>query len=227
MWHPFVHRLHGREAITFDLPGSGKSQTPAVPLRMTGLINVVTSLLDALELDRVDVLGYSFGGLVAQELTYRAPERVRRLVLCATLAGIPSVPPSPIVALLMATPLRYWSRGLGAMIVPRIAGGRTARDGRALRRDLDYRQAHPPSLIGYGHQLFALTGWSSHLWLHRLRRPTLVVNGDEDPLVPLINARWLAHRIPDARLHVAHGSGHLLLVDEPATVVTEIETFLG
>ena len=71
---------------------------------------------------------------------------------------MPSVPPDPFVLMLMATPLRYYSRQLGAMIVPRIAGGRTSRDQRALRNDLDHRQTHPPSLVGYAHQLYASTG---------------------------------------------------------------------
>ena len=139
MWEPLARRLDGRELITFDLPGSGQSRPPAAPMRMSGFARVVLGLLDALGQQRVDVLGYSFGGLVAQELARRAPARVRRLVLCATAAGVPSVPASPVAAALMLTPLRYYSRPLGAWIVPRIAGGRTARDAAALNRDLRFR----------------------------------------------------------------------------------------
>jgi pimeloyl-ACP methyl ester carboxylesterase len=54
-----------------------------------------------------------------------------------------------------------------------------------------------------------------------------VVHGDDDPLVPPINARWLARRIPDAKLHVVRGAGHLLLIDEPAKVVGRINHFLA
>jgi pimeloyl-ACP methyl ester carboxylesterase len=63
---------------------------------MKGLAYVVAALLDTLGLERVDVLGYSFGGGLAQELGYRAPERVRRLVLCATAPGLGGVPPKPM-----------------------------------------------------------------------------------------------------------------------------------
>ena len=73
MWRPLARRLPGRELVMFDLPGSGRSQTPALPLRMAGLARVVTDLLDELGLRTVDVLGYSLGGLVAQELARRAP----------------------------------------------------------------------------------------------------------------------------------------------------------
>lgn len=227
MWRPLAQRLQGRELIMFDLPGSGRSRPPAVPMRMSGFARAAIALLDALGLARVDVLGYSFGGLVAQELAHRAPLRVRRLILSATVAGVPSLPPDPFALLLMATPLRYQSRALGALIVPRIAGGRTARDRGALSRDLDHRRANPPSLLGYAHQLYAVTGWSSQLWLHQLRQPTLVLQGDDDPLVPVANARWMSNRIPDARLHVIKGAGHLFLVDDPVRVVGVIDDFLG
>jgi pimeloyl-ACP methyl ester carboxylesterase len=155
MWEPFTRRLPDRELILFDLPGSGRSQPPRLPMRMSGYARVVVELMDVLGLGRADVLGYSYGGLVAQELARRSPVRVRKLVLCATFAGVPSVPPDLLVLLLMSTPLRYRSRRMGAVIVPRIAGGRTARDPRALNRDLDHRQASPPSVLGYAHQVYA------------------------------------------------------------------------
>ena len=84
--------------------------------------------MDALALERADVLGYSFGGALAQELARRAPDRVRRLVLCATGPGLGGVPPRPMAALMLATPARYYHPRLLALSVPRIAGGRTARD---------------------------------------------------------------------------------------------------
>ena len=62
---------------------------------MSGLARVVAEMLDVLGLERVDVLGYSFGGGLAQELAYRAPERVRRLVLCATAPGLGGMPAAP------------------------------------------------------------------------------------------------------------------------------------
>jgi pimeloyl-ACP methyl ester carboxylesterase len=86
MWRPFRRFAGERELIAFDAPGVGRSERPRWPLRMPGLARLVTALLDELELPRVDVLGYSFGGVVAQELAHR-PDRVRRLVLCATGPG--------------------------------------------------------------------------------------------------------------------------------------------
>jgi poly(3-hydroxyalkanoate) depolymerase len=227
MWKPFAQELRGLEVISFDLPGAGRSETARWPMRMPQLARTVVALLDALDHPTVDVLGYSLGGVIAQEIAHRAPERVGRLVLSATFAGVPSVPPAPWVAFLMLTPARYYSRRLAKSIVPIIAGGRTARDRGLLHAGLDLRLAQPPSLLGYAQQLWGVSGWSSHLWLRRLRHRTLVLHGDDDPLVPLINARYLAAAIPRGRLHVVKGGGHLFLFDDPLTAVAPVQSFLS
>ena len=76
------------------------------------------------------------------------------------------------------------------------------------------------------YKLYAAAGWSSLPWLHRVKQPTLVVAGDDDPSVPVLNARILAARLPDARLHVIKGGGHLFLLDEPQSAVGRILGFL-
>jgi poly(3-hydroxyoctanoate) depolymerase len=209
------------------MPGAGMSPPRTPPVRMRGLAALIAELLARLGHERVDVLGYSFGGVVAQELARRHPERVRRLVLCATLAGWPSVPADPIAWWLMLTPARYSDRRLAHLIVPRIAGGRTASDRAALLSELRRRRAHPPSLRGYLDQLYAITGWTSHPWLHRLNMPTLIVQGNADPLIAAVNARWLARRIPKAELHIVPGGGHLVLFDEPQRVAPVLDAFLS
>jgi poly(3-hydroxyoctanoate) depolymerase len=71
---------------------------------------------------------------------------------------------------------------------------------------------------GYFGQLNAISGWTSLPWLRTPRQPTLVLAGDDDPIVPLVNGRTLARRIPQARLHVIHGGGHLFILERPAEV---------
>ena len=226
MWAPFARYAGERELIAFDPPGAGLSQRPRRPLRMGGLAAIVKQLLDELRLDHVDVLGYSWGGGLAQELARRAPDRVRRLVLCATGPGLGGPPPRPMAALMLATPARYYHPRLLALTVPYIAGGRTARERGLLAAQAADRLRRPPDLLGYAFQLYAVSGWSSLPWLHRLRQPTLVVAGEDDPSVPLGNARLLAGRIPDGRLHVVKGGGHLFLLDEPENVAGAIRAFL-
>jgi poly(3-hydroxyalkanoate) depolymerase len=228
MWQPLVRELAGdRELIAFDLPGTGRSARPRWPMRMPQLARLVTDLLDELGYDELDVLGYSLGGIVAQELAHRAPERIRRLVLCATTPGLPSVPPDPIVTALMLTPARYWNRQVAELILPIIAGGRTARDPVALQKGLEKRLVQPPSALGYLYQLYALSGWSSHAWIRRVPHESLVLHGDRDPVVPLVNGRYLADALPNGRLHVVSGAGHLFLLDEPASAAPELLSFLA
>ena len=227
MWGPFARLVGDRELIAFDAPGAGLSQRPRYPPRMDGLAEIVAELLDVLGLERVDVLGYSFGGALAQELARRAPDRVRRLVLCATGPGLGGTPPRPLAALMLATPARYYHPRLLALTVPHIAGGRTAREPGVVAENAGARLLRPPDPLGYAYQLYAVAGWSSLPWLHRVAHPSLIVAGDEDPSVPLRNARLLAARLPDARLHVVKGGGHLFLLDEPENVVGPIRAFLA
>jgi poly(3-hydroxyalkanoate) depolymerase len=227
MWQPFVRELApGRELIGFDLPGTGRSTRPRWPVRMPQLAQLVTELLDQIGHEQPDVLGYSLGGIVAQELAHRAPSRVRRLVLCATTPGLPSMPPDPIVTTLMLTPARYWNRQLAELILPIIAGGRTAREPGVLHAGLEKRLLQPPSALGYLYQLYALSGWSSHPWIHSVTHEALVLHGDRDPVVPLVNGRYLAEALPNGRLHTVSGAGHLFLLDEPASAVPALESFL-
>ena len=80
---------------------------------------------------------------------------------------------------------------------------------------------------GYLSQLWAGYGWTSLPWLPRLTAPTLVLTGDDDPIIPTVNGRILANRIPDARLQVIKGGGHLFLLEEAATCATLIDEFLS
>jgi poly(3-hydroxyoctanoate) depolymerase len=226
MWAPFATRLQGHELLAVDLPGTGASPAAAGLMRMDGIAGIVARVLDALGHRTVDVLGYSFGGIVAQELAWRAPHRVDRLVLCATSSGVNGVPPKLVPALLMLTPARYYNRSIAERVIPVIAGGRTRRDPLALQQNLVERLAKPPSTIGYLHQLYAVTGWTSARWLSRIAHATLIIHGDDDPLVPVVNARRMASTMPNARLTVIPGAGHLFLLDEPESVIPELVRFL-
>ncbi len=108
-----------------------------------------------------------------------------------------------------------------------IAGGRTARDPAVLQAGLEKRLVQPPSAAGYLYQLYALSGWSSHPWIRGVRHPTLVLHGDRDPVVPLVNGRYLAGALPNGQLEVIHGAGHLFLLDEPARVTPALTSFLA
>jgi pimeloyl-ACP methyl ester carboxylesterase len=89
------------------------------------------------------------------------------------------------------------------------------------------RESYAPSTRGYYYQQLAAVGWSSWFWLKHLTVPTLVLHGTADPVVPKVNARLLAWRIPRAELELVEAAGHLLLFDEPEKAAPVIEQFLA
>jgi poly(3-hydroxyoctanoate) depolymerase len=226
MWAPFERALPGVRTVAFDTPGAGDSPPLRTAPSMRRLAGVVARLLDELELERVDVLGFSLGGALAQELAHRAPHRVGRLILAATSCGVGSVPGRPAALAIIATPLRYYSRPYFEQVAPTLMGGERWRDRAFVREQADARISHPPTLRGYYWQLAAASTWSSLPWLHTLPQPTLVLTGDQDPLVCPVNSRLLARRIPHARLHVMRGGGHLCLLDHADDTGRVVARFL-
>ena len=226
MWRALEGALDGVRLISFDAPGTGRSGTSMLPYTMGGLAGLVERLLDRLGLERVDVVGYSFGGALGQQLAAVAPERVRRLVLAATVPGWGGVPGRLPAMLTMGTPLRYYSRSFYEATAPTIAGGRTRRDRAHVRRLWGDRVGHAPSPLGYAQQVWAMSAWSGLPLLHRIEAPTLVVVGDDDPLVPVSNALILAAGIPRARAFVAAGEGHFQLLDDRSRALPAIREFL-
>jgi poly(3-hydroxyalkanoate) depolymerase len=226
---PFEQELTARgvQTVAFDAPGIGESTAYTLPRRMPGIARTIEAMLDALGYDRVDVLGVSLGGVVAQQLAHQAPRRVRRLMLAATGPGLGGVPGSPRVLLALATPRRYYQPDYYRSIAGRVYGGQARRDPDALLHGSPARFVERPSVRGYLGQMYAIAGWTSLPWLHRLRQPTLVLAGDDDPIVPLLNGRILARRIPNARLHIVHGGGHLLLLERPAEMAALVTGFLA
>lgn len=91
-WKHFTDEIPGRTIITFDAPGTGLSPTPLMPLSMTMLAGLAAGVLDAYGIEQADVLGFSHGGAVAQQMAISYPSRVRRLILAGTLCGLGAQP---------------------------------------------------------------------------------------------------------------------------------------
>jgi pimeloyl-ACP methyl ester carboxylesterase len=130
------------------------------------------------------------------------------------------------VLLALATPRRYRQPDYYRRVAGRIYGGAARDDPDGLLHGSLARFMAPVSIRGYLGQLQAVIGWTSTPWLHRLRQPTLILAGDDDPIVPLINARILAWRLPNARLHIVRGGGHLFLLERPTDHAALVATFL-
>jgi pimeloyl-ACP methyl ester carboxylesterase len=218
-WNPLLTRLHGFRTIAFDAPGIGGTQVPPYPLSLPALGHFASGVLDAVGVRRAHVLGVSFGGLVAQQLATVAPRKVDRLVLVSTSSGLLHLPGQPAALLRLLTPLPTHRTGRN---VGRIFGGRIRHEPDLLPR---LGLLPPRSVTSYLHRLSGLTGWWGMPW--SIHQPTLVVTGDDDPIVPAANSRILTACLPHARLHVVPGGGHLVLFDSPAEVAPVIREFLS
>jgi pimeloyl-ACP methyl ester carboxylesterase len=197
----------------------------SLPYRFGQLTLGLARVLDELGYDQVDVLGFSWGG---------APgAAVRR----ATPAALPPVHtgehghrndhgsgrPSALVT--MIGPRRFRAPEYAASIVADLHGGSAHRRQSDLRDALDSQQSGG-SLRGCVYQLAAGIGWTSLPFLKLIRQPTLLMGGEEDPIVPVTNARLLAGRIPHARRHSYRG-GHLELITDAAELAPVVTSFLA
>ncbi len=227
---PFTGALNpGITVVRFDVPGVGGSPVPRLPYTVPGLAALAGRMMDVLGYGRFDVLGISWGGGLAQQLAVQNPRRCRRLVLVSTSTGSLMVPPRPRVLLHLASPRRHRDSAHAARIAATIYGG-------ALRRHPELAaplagiiyggaDAAPASRRGYLYQLAASAGWTSLPWLRLIRQPTLILAGDDDPIIPLANARVMAALLPDARLHV-YPDGHLGLLTRAAELAPVVSEFL-
>jgi pimeloyl-ACP methyl ester carboxylesterase len=233
--------------IAPDLLGHGHSDKPRADYSLGGYANGMRDLLSVLGIDRVTVIGHSFGGGVAMQFAYQYPERCERIVLVASgglgrevssVLRVLTVPGSGVVlGVLATTPVRQVAAGLArlAMHLPGIGSGRIVpalRDG-------------PEILDGFGAMAEAD---SRSAFLHVLRAavdpagqvvtmldrsylaaavPVLLVWGDEDPVIPVAHAYRGAEALTGSRLVVIEGAGHFPHRDRPDTFVAAVEEFVS
>jgi pimeloyl-ACP methyl ester carboxylesterase len=233
------------ECVIYDNRGSGRSGSPLRPTSMAELAADAAGLLRELGIGSAHAFGLSMGGMIAQELAIRFPERVRGLVLGGTTPGGPKA----------ARPALRELHALGAAAAGGRAAGfapwastrtRTRPPGPAfhwLARLLfseEFRREQPERVRDllrlFGRHPATPQGAWSHWWatvyhdtvsrLGSIGAPTLVMHGERDAMAPISNARLLAERIPDAELAVVAGAGHAFLLERPEHSLALLEEWL-
>lgn len=198
-WRRFLKASPGRSTLAIDAPGVGRSSSPTAPVSIPAQARLVAEVLDSLELDAVDVLGYSHGGLVAQQLAADLGNQVSRLVLVATSCGVG------------AAPARSGWSGLATGTWP----------------DSTPFGTSVSELNVFLGQMLAVSTWSSIPFLGSIQAATLVVHGSRDEVSPPENGALLARRIPGAQLHVL-SAGHDMQNDGNAPLLARVVAeFLG
>jgi pimeloyl-ACP methyl ester carboxylesterase len=237
-WTPFLAPLaEGHRLIVPDLPGHGGSAKPRSDYSPRFFARVMTRLLDELEVDRATVVGNSMGGRVAVELALRSPERVTGLALLSPavpgirwrlVMGFTRVFPTELGAIPFPLRERWMEVAIKRLFADpeRLpAAGYAMAAGEFIRiyRDPMARMAFFASL----RQIVTERPDPFYASLRGIRQPTLVVFGDRDRLVPPRLGVRLVENLPDARLVVLPGVGHVPQFEEPDTTLELVREFLA
>lgn len=217
---PLGEAMTDRDVLTFDMPGIGGSPAPRVPYRPWWVAHAANTLVKRAGYDKVDVIGVSWGGGAAQQFAFQHRNRTNRLILAATSSGMTMVPGDWGVLSKMATPQRYVDPNYLKKNFEKLYG-----EGDHVMEDHMIR-IMAPSMRGYFAQMAAMLGWTSLPFLPFLSCPTLIMAGDRDRIVPLVNARMLNAFIRSSKLHVVEGGGHLFIVSRLKQIMPVIRGFL-
>ncbi len=225
-WGPLTQHLRGRDIIAVDHPGCGLSSPPNYIMSMMEIAQFYIEVLETLGIERADMLGFSFGGTIVQQMAHDFPESVNSMILCGTAPGHGGFPADPLTLMAASNPMRYVIPLVREMAAPIIYRGRCGRNPRLFETELAGWDAHRTTLLGVGAQIGAFMNWSSLSWLGMLNLPTLVLGGEEDPMAPPSNSRLIASVVPGAELHIVEGGGHLFPFDLPEITAPIINDFL-
>lgn len=218
---PLANALGESTVIRFDPPGIGGSSPGNLPYRLGHLARVLANLLDELNLDQVDVVGISWGGLLAQEFALTFPSRCRRLILAATTMGMVSIPGNIFLQGLFSNPLFWLGKDMADKMAALVYGGDLRLPGSTFQ---DYQNLLSFPMPGYLWQILAITGWTSAHRLNKLKQPVLLMAAKDDPIVPLVNAKLMQKLVPNCRL-VEFDCGHLFPFTRVAQFAREIQKF--
>jgi 3-oxoadipate enol-lactonase len=226
----FIEALAKRfTVVLFDNRGTGTSDKPTSGYEISNMARDVSGLLDHLEIARVNVLGYSMGGAIAQEFVRQFPDRVFALALCATMCGGPrAVYASPSVVRVMRELDGLKPEEIARRIWTVTYSPGYLENHRELAEDQMRREiAAPTPLHAADLQYQAFAEFDCSKALANVKAPTLVLTGDLDQLVSPQNSKFIASLVPDASLIVIPGCGHRMMweaTDECVGFVTEFLT---
>ena len=196
--------------IVFDNRGVGRTDAPDTPYSIDMMADDTAGLLDALSIEKAHVLGVSMGGMIAQELAIKHPQRVKRLILATTAAGSYSW-----ATHVLGTTLKLAEEGvrpdtLTELRVSYLFTDKFFENSELVQIVVNTMLAnpYPQPTYAYARQFAAATAHNTRDRLGQITAPTLVLVGKEDILLPVKLSEELAAGIPNAQLVVLEGGGH-------------------
>jgi 3-oxoadipate enol-lactonase len=227
MWFRLAPRLATKHrVILIDNRGVGQTRTTlSLVHRITQMADDVAAVINAAGESSAHVLGFSMGGMIAQELAISHSELIRSLTLIGTNCGRPyaTLAKQHVIELLFSKNEQSAEASMQLMRPHTYA--KTTPQAR-IDEDFLVRLANYPTPRGYQAQLFGLMGWSSYTHLREIDCPTLILHGEADELIPPENGRMLAEKIPHAEIIEFAESSHWLVTDQTEKCVSAILSFL-
>ena len=225
MYQPVLPALstHHR-VIVPDLRGHGHSGSLPGPYHVEQLAYDLAQLLDDLQIDMVNVLGYSQGGAIAQQFAHDYPKRVNNLTLACTFAYNMLSRREQLEGKLSPWLVRILGvRQMGKLAIENGGGQHVPRETALWLQEIIAANDKMNMVAA----VRAMLDFDSRTWLHQIRCPTLIISGAEDKAVPLTHAQMLAQGIPNTQLHVIDGAGHFLIFTHTVTFIETVEAFLA
>lgn len=219
--------------IAPDPRGAGQSDKPAGPYTLNMLVADYAGLLDALKVRGAFVIGHGLGAYLAQSMALERPELVAKLVLCAGTFGGPNALPATEEAVQIMSdregePIDVIRRNVAVTVGP----GFPEAQPDLFQELIEYRLsgAVPPHCYQAQARANAATALDANSLEERLNEiavPTLILFGEADSITPPANAELMAARLPDARVTILPGGGHLFPLEMPQETLDAITPFLG
>ncbi|MBS7250586.1 MAG: alpha/beta hydrolase [Candidatus Freyarchaeota archaeon] len=230
-WWPdyFIQQFSKRfKLLLFDNRGAGRTDAPKIDYTIRMFADDTIGLMDALEIEEAHMIGVSMGGMIAQELAISYPDRVKKLVLCSTTPGgqksIPT-PPETVQKIMQSEGLT--DEQIARRTIPLLFTEEFIKNNPdVVEKTVNRMLIAPISRDAFMRQIKAIMQFDAYDRLPKINKPTLVMAGKEDVLIPYQNSEILAQRIPRAKLVLYDKVGHGMITQVAEDCAKKILEFL-
>ncbi len=229
-WRGFPARFTDKyRVITFDNRGVGETTAPRGPYSAAQMATDALGLLDHLAIDSAAVFGVSMGGMIAQELTLKAPARVTKLILgCTAFGGKTALPPeAEVLAAFASIGQGGAEASIRRLIAPNFSPRFAAERADVIEELVQYGLTNRMPPVGFQGQLAAIATHDTAARVAGIMTPTLLITGDLDRLIPAGNSKLIAALIPGSRVVVLEGVGHMFWIEAADDAERAMREFLG